>query len=197
MRVICKKYKTTAPMKPPNTTAIYLIGKPGTGKYTISKELAKDGYVICDNQLVNNPIFALLNYDGLMPVPENAWNAIARIRNVVFDFIANERDKSYVFTNVLGENAGDHKLFKQVQRIASKRKSLFIPVKLLISEEENKKRIVNIERLHRYKSIDIEDASAENRLIEISHPNLLELDVTDLSAEDAAGEILAWIKMQT
>jgi dephospho-CoA kinase len=34
------------------TTIIYLIGKPGTGKYTISQELAKSGYVICDNQLV-------------------------------------------------------------------------------------------------------------------------------------------------
>ncbi|HJD60261.1 MAG TPA: hypothetical protein LFW20_06440 [Rickettsia endosymbiont of Omalisus fontisbellaquei] len=42
------------------TTIIYLIGKPGTGKYTIAKELSKSGYVICDNQLINKPIFALL-----------------------------------------------------------------------------------------------------------------------------------------
>ena len=42
---------------------IYLIGYAGTGKYTIAKELEKSGYVICDNQLINNPINALLNYD--------------------------------------------------------------------------------------------------------------------------------------
>ncbi|MEY4463771.1 MAG: hypothetical protein RLZZ81_742 [Pseudomonadota bacterium] len=46
------------------TTIIYLIGKPGTGKYTIAKELVESVYIICDNQLINNPIFALLGYDG-------------------------------------------------------------------------------------------------------------------------------------
>ncbi|MCC8400282.1 MAG: hypothetical protein LN563_06965 [Rickettsia endosymbiont of Platyusa sonomae] len=51
------------------TIIIYLIGKPGTGKYTIAKEIARAGYSICDNQHINNPIFSLLNYDGLTPIP--------------------------------------------------------------------------------------------------------------------------------
>ena len=42
------------------TKIIYIIGKPGTGKYTIAQEFAKLGFVICDNQLVNNPVFTLL-----------------------------------------------------------------------------------------------------------------------------------------
>ena len=33
------------------TNIIYLIVKSGSGKYTIAKELAKQGYIICDNQL--------------------------------------------------------------------------------------------------------------------------------------------------
>ena len=48
------------------TTIIYLTGKPGIGKYTIAKELAKShGFIVCDNQLINNLIFELLQYDVL------------------------------------------------------------------------------------------------------------------------------------
>ena len=52
-------------MKKNNTNIIYLTGKPGVGKYTIAKELAANhGFIVCDNQLINNPIFELLQYDG-------------------------------------------------------------------------------------------------------------------------------------
>lgn len=94
------------------TTIIYLIGKPGTGKYTIAKELAKNGYIICDNQLINNPIFALLQYDGFKDIPEFAWEIIGKIRTNIFDFITREPSNNYVLTNVLGEIERDHKLFK-------------------------------------------------------------------------------------
>lgn len=51
---------------------IYITGKPGMGKYTIAQELKKIGYIVCDNQLINNPIFELLNYDGLTQIPAYA-----------------------------------------------------------------------------------------------------------------------------
>jgi len=172
------------------TTIIYLIGKPGTGKYTIAKELSKSGYIICDNQLINNPIFALLQYDGFSKIPEFAWEAIYYIRNNVFDFITKEPLNNYILTNVLEENVGDHNLFKQVEEMASKRNSLFMSVKLLISEEENKKRINTPERALRYKSLRVE-GNAE--LINITHPNMLEMDVSDLTAVAAAEKILEHI----
>lgn len=71
--------------------------------------------------------------------------------------------------------------------MALQRGSLFVPIKLLISEEENKRRIANPERALRYKSLSIEGNS---ELINISHPHLLELDVSDLSAVAAAEKIL-------
>ena len=82
-----------------NSYIIYLIGKPGTGKYTIAQELAKFGFIVCDNQLINNPIFTLLNYDGFSKIPEIGWNAIGHIRTAVFDFIAIEQKHNYVLTN--------------------------------------------------------------------------------------------------
>ena len=77
--------------------------------------------------------------------------------------------------------------------MALNRNSLFVPVKLLISIEENIKRIQNKERLLRYKSIDPEDVHKQN-LINISHPKLLQIDVSNKSASEVANEILIKIK---
>lgn len=176
------------------TIIIYLIGKPGTGKYTIAKEIAQHGYVICDNQLINNPIFALLNYDGFTPIPRFAWHAIKRIRDSVFDFITIEPNNNYVFTNVLYEETGDQQLFNQVQQLATNRNSLFVPIRLHISEHEHLKRIQNPERTVRYKSIDTNEVYIDLSLLQITHQNVLALDVSDLSANDAAMQILAHVK---
>lgn len=172
------------------TRVIYLIGKPGVGKHTISKELAQKGYIICDNQLINNPIFALINYDGLTKVPDRAWEAIAQIREAVFDFLSSWKQGSFVLTSCLFENEGDRKCFLQVESIAMKRGSIFIPVKLYISEEEHLKRIVEPSRRERWKSIDPKYVYATDPVISIQHPNLLELEITDLSPAQAAEFIL-------
>ncbi len=178
------------------TLIIYLTGKPGVGKYTISQELAKNyGFIICDNQLVNNPIFELLQYDGYAKIPEFAWQAIAKIRNSVFEFLIQSKENSYVLTNCLAETKGDRKLYEQVKQMASARGSLFVPVQLQINKEEHLKRLTKTERLKRWKSIDPKDAEDHGELLSISHPNFLELEITNLSAEDAALEIMEHINM--
>jgi len=177
------------------TIIVYLIGRPGTGKYTIAKEIAKSGYVICDNQLINNPIFELLGYDGLTSIPEFAWNAIGKIRNCVFDFLTVEQLSNYVLTNVLIETEEDRELFNQVKNLAKKRGSIFVPVKLNISTAENIKRIQNHERLKRFKSIDKADAYSKDQLLSIEHPNLFELDVSNLPACESAKKILQHVKL--
>jgi hypothetical protein len=175
------------------TTVIYLIGRAGTGKYTIAKELAKTGYRIADNQLINNPIFELLGYDGFAKIPEFAWDAIGKIRNVILDFISIETCNNYVLTNELLEGDGDRNCYNQVKQAALKRDSLFVPIKLNISRQENARRIANHDRALRYKSLGM-DENAICPLLNIEHPNLLELDVTNLSAMEAANHILCFIK---
>lgn len=93
------------------TVILYLIGTSGTGKYTIATEIAKRGYRICDNQLINHSIFALLNYDGFTQIPEYAWKAISGIRENILSFLANEPDNNYVLTNVLGDVDRDYQIF--------------------------------------------------------------------------------------
>ena len=170
------------------TIILYLIGRPGTGKYTISKEIAKSGYILCDNHLINNVILSLL--DLTKTIPSSAWDAIEDIRDITLRFIEQETQHNYIFTNVLYDVEYDHTIYQKIENMTSKRGSIFVPVKLHISEEENIQRIQNIERKNRFKSTDISDTSHSNELIQITHPNLLELDTSKLDATEAAKKIL-------
>lgn len=171
---------------------IYLIGLSGTGKYTIAQHIAHHGYKIIDNHLINNPIFSLINLDGVTPIPRKAWEAIGKVRGVVFDYIAYDRDTNFVLTNELLEY--DQPLYNRVMELALKRGSLFIPVKFSISNAEHKKRISSHGRAERFKITSPEEVDQDKTLIAISHPNLLELVVTSLTAQEAAQKILAHVE---
>lgn len=178
-----------------STIIIYLTGKPGVGKYTIAKELSsRYGFIVCDNQLINNPIFELLQYDGYAKIPDFAWDTIARIRVEVFDFLSKSTKNSYVLTNCLADTEEDKQLYEQVQKMSEARGSLFIPVQLEISKEEHLRRLTRLERRERWKSIDPSDAEDNGPLISISHSNLFSLNVSNLRPEDAAQAIMNYIR---
>lgn len=175
---------------------LYLIGFAGTGKYTIAKELAKFGYKVIDNHLVNNPIFSLLDLDldGEITIPNKAWEAIRKIRASVSHFISHYPSANYVFTNVLLEDANDQVLYNRIAQEAERRGSLFIPIKLHIAPDEHKKRIQNPQRKERFKATVSSPQEKQKGLIKIEHPYLLEIDVTDLSAAQAASHIMDFVK---
>jgi len=181
-----------------STIIVYLTGKPGIGKYTIAKALSKtQGFVICDNQLINNPIFELLQYDGYSKIPGFAWATITRIRDIIFEFLTHFPQNSYILTNNLCEDEGDRKLYEQVKQMAYLRGSLFVPIRLVVTEEEHLKRLVQPERRARWKSTDPQGVYDQTPLLSIAHPNLLKLDISNLSPESAAGEIVKHIKRLT
>lgn len=173
------------------TTVIYLTGRPGIGKYTIAKEIAsRYGYIVCDNQLINNPIFELLQYEGFNEIPDLAWEAIGNIRKCILTFLATEKRNNYVLTNNLYEDSGDKACYAEVVYMAGVRGSLFVPVRLLINQDEHLKRVTNLHRRDRYKSIDPQEAYDERQLLALEHPNLLEMNVSNLSPQDAAEVIM-------
>lgn len=85
-------------------------------------------------------------------------------------------------------------MYEQVKKMAETRGSLFVPVRLLINQDEYLKRVINPKRRERWKSIDPQDVYDETPLLSIIHPNLLELDISNLSAEEAAKAIANHIK---
>lgn len=178
-----------------NTIILYLTGKPGVGKYTIAKEIAKaHSFIVCDNQLINNPIFELLRYNGYAKIPDFAWNSIAKIRTEIFEFLTQELKNSYILTNCLAETKEDRELYEQVKKMAETRGSFFVPVQLLITTKEHLKRLTRPERRKRWKSIDPQDAEDNGPLLSIYHPNFLELDISNLSAKKASMAIMNHIK---
>jgi len=172
------------------TIVIYLIGRSGSGKYTIARQFEKYGFKVADNHLVNNTIFALLDLDDRTPIPESAWYTIAQIRTHVLDFISHEHMHNYVLTNELLDDDGDHKLFNQVQEMAQKRGSLFVPVRLYLSKEENARRIQMPERALQFKSTQIDEDSYQKPLIQVSHPNLMDVDINQLTPDTVAQKIM-------
>jgi hypothetical protein len=154
---------------------IYLIGWPGVGKLTIAKEILKDdkSFILCDNHLINNVIFSLLRLNEKYIIPEESWEYIGKIRDVVFDFIAHDKKNNYILTNVLNDDEGDKSLFQKVENLARRKNALLIPVKLFAEYNEHAKRIQNIKREKLFKSRDLKDIMSYKNLLKISHENLL------------------------
>lgn len=109
---------------------------------------------------------------------------------MVFDFLKVETKNNYVLTNNLYEDDEDRDLYNQVKDMAEARGSKFIPIRLVIAEEEHLKRLTQLDRGERWKSVDPEEVNDQTPLLNIEHQNYLKLDVSTLKAEGAAEFIL-------
>lgn len=176
------------------TVMVYLIGFAGTGKYTIAKIMSRYGYKVVDNHLINNPIFSLLGPDGARIANERDTEKIARIRDVVLEFIAEDNRSNYILTNQLAEKEYHHYVYDKVLETANRRGSIFVPIILTISPEERARRISQPSRAGQYKITDAREAYKPCRKFNVSHENLYELNVTNLSAEKAAEKIMQYVQ---
>jgi len=180
-------------------TIIYLIGIPAVGKYTTAKAIERaTGAKVIDNHLINYPIFTIVGYDGTdkIPVKKEAWSAVAKIGNVVRDFIRDhaDPDASFVFTNVLNDEPGDRRLFRRIERLAKHRNATFVPVWISCDVAEVRKRKNRPDRRQRLKDIDLTNIRywfEEFKLLVVKHPNELRLDTTRSKPEETAKKIVA------
>jgi len=182
---------------------IHLIGFPGTGKYTIAKHMAvlQGGgvrrLVVVDNHYVSNPIFGVMDVDGITAIDPAVWGYVRKVRVAVMEAIRDLSPPgwSFVLTNVLlGGNAEDESAPAALAALAEARGAAFVPVRLHCQVDELTRRAVSPQRGERLKWRDGGGvrAMAESRsLIDLSHPNAFDLDVSALPAEIAAGLVLA------
>lgn len=177
---------------------VYLIGFPAAGKLTVARalvELSADRFILVDNHHVNNTIFAVIRTDGVSMLPPEVWPLVEEVRNTVLRAIETvaSPELSYVFTNVLvAGSASDEALLSQLREIATRRGSLFVPVRLHCDVEELARRIGSDDRRARMKWIDPEGLRAwlpGQRLLDA--PDAFDLDVTSMTPEEAADAILA------
>ena len=183
-----------------DSTIIYLLGYPGTGKHTIGKEICRQNsrFRLIDNHLINTPIFSIINADGVTPLPLKVWENVGKIWDAVLDTLVNVTppDFSFVLTNALFDSEGDRAWFKEIEAMAKTRNAKFVPVLLRVSVEEHQKRIVQPERKKRIKETDPKSPARYallNNLYVPDHPNLLTLDVSDMPPSESAQIILNYL----
>ena len=180
-----------------DNTIIVLIGFAGTGKYTIGRELcALTGAKLIDNHLINNPVFTVVDADGIKPLPAGIWDKVSAVRGVVYEAIRelSPAAMSFVLTIELFESkAGDQRAFVDIEELASARGSLFVPVRLICEVEELCRRVVDPARVEKLKLISAEVARnkmAKESVLDSTHPHVLTIDVTQKTPTEAAEIIL-------
>lgn len=178
-------------------TIIYLVGFPGTGKYTVAREIAgMADFRIVDNHLINNPVFAVTRVDGKTSLPSIVWKHTRTIRDIVVECMAtiSPAHFNFVLTNALYErDPVDREIFNDIVLLAEKRSARFLPVSLKVTDiEEHKRRIAMPDREKMMKQTDAAAPHkyAAEAMLEIDHPNHLAIDTTHMSAEDTAKKIL-------
>jgi hypothetical protein len=180
-----------------NNTIIVLIGFAGTGKYTIGRELCKrTGARLIDNHLIANPIFSVVNVDGVAPLPAGVWDKVKQIRRTVYQAIRelSPPEMSFVFTVEWRTSVpADLKAFSDLAELAVERKSRFVPIRLICGVEELCRRVVDPSRIPMLKEMSAELArkkSLEDEVLHAPHPNLRTLDVTKRTANGSVDAIL-------
>jgi hypothetical protein len=174
---------------------IVLNGYPGVGKLTIGQELiSKISGRLLDIHSVYNVAFALTEFKS----PEFI-DTVEKIEAIAHDLILKlPTEIPVVLTTVLAGSSdwGDAE-WQRIVRLGRERSPLFV-VHIHCDLEENIRRIEAAGRVAKRKPRDADMARrnhAHGKILAGSdETNLLKLDVTGLSATDAAVKIVGWIQ---
>jgi hypothetical protein len=179
-----------------------LIGFSGTGKLTVAKTL-RDRLVargeqvrLVDNHYVNNPIFQLIDVDGVRALPSGTWDRVGEVRDAVVRTVEtlSPKDWSFIFTNDLIDRPEERAWVDRLAGLAKGRDSVFIPVRLLCEIEELCRRIVSTERRKLLKGVSADWIRRRTETEEVLDPGLpstITLDITSMTPDQAADHILA------
>jgi hypothetical protein len=182
-----------------------LIGFSGTGKLTVAKALRSllmdRGRTVrlVDNHYVNNPIFGLVENDGVRQLPAGTWDMVGEVRDTIVRTVEtlSPRDWSFIFTNDLTDSLMERAWVERLLAVAEGRGSLFVPVRLLCEVEELCRRIASPERRVLMKSTDpdwIRLRAETQQVLDPGLPSTLTLDITSMQPDEAAGRILSHVE---
>ena len=142
-----------------DSCVVFMLGYPGMGKRTVGGHLAQqlDG-VLVHNALIFGPVVELFRWDGVQPLPPAIWDYVIPIRDAVLRTIEDlaPPTNSYVFTNVLEDDADAAEGYAIVRSLAQRRGSLFLAVMLTCDLDEQVSRIDNPDRIAWRKGADPE-----------------------------------------
>ena len=168
---------------------VHLNGWPGVGKLTVGRALAERlNARLIDNHLLHDAAIACAGLDD----PQR-WPLYEEIRAAAYRTLASRpAAESFVMTNALcAGSAREREAWNHVVDLAMARHAPLVPVVLEADFEENARRLRSAGRGPR-KLTDpalLRSFAAEDAIQRPDVPELLILDVTALSAEQAAVRI--------
>ena len=181
---------------------IHLIGHPAVGKYTVAKELVRAAdaagqkVVLMDNHATGNVILPLLDLAGVDPIPDEVWDRVGEVREVVYRTIADMSppEWSFVFTNVLlADDPRERAGLERVVKVADDSGRSYVPVRLTCDHDVQLERVASPERGPRHKWTDVDGLDRFLRrydVIDLSAYDPLDIDTTHQSPEQSAATIL-------
>jgi shikimate kinase len=179
---------------------LYLVGPPGVGKLTVAKHLCRDlACRLIDNHYWLNPIFRLIEQDGVTPLPAGVWPLTEYVRQAVFETIATHSPATWNFVFTHAAVGGpefeeaDRSMSDAIAAIVSRRGASALAVRLTCAPEELAHRVMQPERRALMKECD-ENAARENARRPPFDPGwrqILTIDTTSLSSEKTAERIIA------
>jgi hypothetical protein len=186
--------------------AIYLlIGFPGTGKYTVAQALMEELTLsgsrakVIDNHYVNNPIFGVIEADGVSPLPDGVWPLVDQVRDAILTAVEQLAPPSYsfVFTNYITEQdaAGGPIVpdyLRRLELLAQSRGTTLRIVRLTCELDELCRRITQPDRQQRLKTVSaawVRDEVDRQLLFTPTGGAVLTLDISALPPAEAARTI--------
>lgn len=173
----------------PGGLIVHLNGWPGVGKLTVGRALAERlGARLIDNHLLHD---VAIRCTGL--AEPDRWPLYEKIRNAAYEALKRRpQGEAMVMTNALcAHDPRERQAWDHVVDLAVARNAPLVPVVLEADFEENARRLRSPDRAGR-KLTDPEALRAFQATDGIQRPDvpeLLVLDVTRLSADQAADAI--------
>lgn len=183
---------------PASAPILHINGWAGSGKRTIAAALAaQTGARLIDNHALLNPVQAL--YDRDSPRAPGFRQAL---RDLIFAELRTlPDDTKLIFTDALADDTYCRGLFDDVRSLATDKCASLTSVILEIEASENIRRLTDTARapLRKLRDPDVlHHLRQTEQLLEGPADQTLHLDVTTLSAQDAADTLAAkWLAKGT
>jgi len=182
---------------------ILLMGIAGTGKRTIGESIAKidHSFRFVHHHSWIDPILNLLGKDSSVwwALDEKGWAKLNEARDVILSTISDvcPKSSSFVISLEMWDKDPYHKIFyEKVFEVVKKRKSLFLPVRLICNEENLITRVQRDDRKKYFKTTDVDlvrQRVKEKSVFYSGHQNEITIDVSNIPPTDAAAEIISKI----
>ncbi len=179
---------------------VYIVGPSGVGKLTTAKQLARvAGCKVVDNHYWLNPIFGLIQQDGITPLPKSIWPLTEQVRSAVLETIAvhSPPDWSFAFTHAAVADPAHQEdnlvIADDLASIGRRRNANMLAVRLSCGADELARRVVAPGRRELMKDADIAATrgNAARGPFDPGWPLTMTIETTDLSVEQTVERIVS------